>query len=67
MFYTKLYAHDGGKMEKKRIIFHVDVNSAFLSWECAEQLKRDPNFIDLRQLPSAIGGDKNSRHGIELF
>lgn len=66
MFYTKLYAHDGGKMEKKRIIFHVDVNSAFLSWECAEQLKRDPNFIDLRQLPSAIGGDKNSRHGIIL-
>lgn len=53
-------------MKKKRIIFHVDVNSAFLSWECTEQLKSNPNAIDLRLLPSAIGGDKTSRHGIIL-
>lgn len=53
-------------MKKKRIIFHVDVNSAFLSWECTERLKNDPNSIDLRLFPSAIGGDQSSRHGIIL-
>lgn len=48
-----------------RTIFHIDVNSAFLSWTAAERLKNgDP--LDLRTIPSAIGGDSESRHGIIL-
>lgn len=38
-----------------RLIFHVDVNSAFLSWEAARRVARGE--ADLRQVPSAIGGD----------
>ncbi|MDO4299574.1 MAG: DNA polymerase IV [Lachnospiraceae bacterium] len=47
------------------IIFHIDVNSAFLSWTAIERLKTDPS-LDLRTIPSIIGGDKKSRHGIVL-
>lgn len=47
------------------LIFHIDVNSAFLSWSAAEKLKTDPS-VDLRTIPSIIGGDKKSRHGIVL-
>ena len=48
-----------------RIIFHIDVNSAFLSWTAADRLKKgDP--LDLRTIPSIVGGDSNSRHGIVL-
>lgn len=49
----------------KPVIFHVDVNSAFLSWTAAERLRRgDP--LDLRTVPSAIAGEKEERHGIIL-
>ena len=48
----------------KRIIFHVDVNSAFLSWEAAKRVKNGEK--DIRTLPSAIGGDKDKRVGIIL-
>ncbi|WP_458398626.1 DNA polymerase Y family protein [Anaerotignum sp.] len=48
-----------------RIIFHIDVNSAFLSWTAVERLnKGDP--IDLREIPSIVGGDSETRHGIVL-
>lgn len=47
------------------LIFHIDVNSAFLSWSAAEKLKNDPS-LDLRTIPSIIGGDKKSRHGVVL-
>ena len=47
-----------------RTIFHVDVNSAFLSWSALKQLKDDPGSIDLRTVPSAVGGDVETRHGI---
>lgn len=53
-------------MEKERIIFHVDVNSAFLSWEAVYRLSLDPETPDLRAIPSVVGGDKESRHGIVL-
>lgn len=53
-------------MEKERIIFHVDVNSAFLSWESVYRLSQNPEAPDLRSIPSAVGGDKASRHGIVL-
>ncbi len=47
-----------------RLIFHVDVNSAFLSWEAVKRLKSGEN--DLRLIPSAIGGDRESRRGVIL-
>ncbi len=47
-----------------RTIFHVDVNSAFLSWSALKQLQDDPGSVDLRTIPSAVGGDVKTRHGI---
>ncbi len=47
------------------VIFHIDVNSAYLSWTAVEQLKNGAN-VDLREIPSIIGGDKKSRHGVVL-
>ena len=46
-----------------RTIFHVDVNSAFLSWSALKQLKEDPHSVDLRTIPSAVGGDVDTRPG----
>ena len=48
----------------RKIILHVDVNSAFLSWSAVKLLKEDPTAVDLRTIPSAVGGDVESRHGI---
>ena len=48
----------------KNIIFHIDVNSAFLSWSAVKKLKDEPGSVDLRTIPSAVGGDVKSRHGI---
>ncbi|MDO5416677.1 MAG: DNA polymerase IV [Lachnospiraceae bacterium] len=53
-------------MNTDRLIFHIDVNSAFLSWESVYRLSRDANALDLRTIPSAVGGDTASRHGIVL-
>ena len=49
-----------------RIIYHVDVNSAFLSWEAAYRIHHLGAKLDLRTIPSAVGGDKAKRHGIIL-
>lgn len=49
----------------KRIIFHIDVNSAFLSWEAVERLAAGER-VDLREIPSAVGGDIETRHGVIL-
>lgn len=48
-----------------QIIFHIDVNSAFLSWTAVEQLKNGVKQ-DIREIPAIIGGDQKSRHGIVL-
>ncbi|MDD6331978.1 MAG: DNA polymerase IV [Clostridium sp.] len=48
------------------IIYHIDVNSAFLSWEAARRLSADPSSTDLRTIPSVIGGNEENRHGIVL-
>ena len=48
----------------EKTIFHIDVNSAFLSWSAVKRLSEDPSAIDLRTIPSAVGGDIKSRHGI---
>ena len=50
----------------ERIIFHVDVNSAYLSWSALKLLKENPNSTDIRTIPSIIGGDRETRHGIVL-
>jgi DNA polymerase-4 len=50
----------------QRIIFHVDVNSAFLSWEAVYRTKVLGETLDLRTIPSAVGGDISKRHGIIL-
>lgn len=47
------------------IIFHIDVNSAYLSWSALALLENGRN-IDLREIPSIIGGDRQKRHGIVL-
>lgn len=49
-----------------KIVFHIDVNSAFLSWSALERLRRDPECQDLRCVPSAVGGDEEARHGVVL-
>ena len=47
-----------------RIVFHIDVNSAFLSWSALERLEQNPDSVDLRTIPSAVAGDVASRHGV---
>lgn len=47
------------------VIFHIDVNSAYLSWTAVEELKNGAKR-DLRKIPSIIGGDQKSRHGVVL-
>lgn len=47
------------------IVFHIDVNSAYLSWTAVEQLKKGAE-VDLREIPAIIGGDQKSRHGVVL-
>ena len=59
MFYNVI----GDIME--RIIFHIDVNNAFLSWT-AVKLLNEGYPIDIRTIPSVIGGDEDKRHGIVL-
>ena len=48
----------------ERIIFHIDVNSAFLSWEACYRIHHLGGTLDLRTIPSAVGGDQSKRHGI---
>lgn len=50
---------------KNRIIFHVDANSAYLSWAAVDRLQHGEK-LDLREVPSVVGGDEKSRHGIVL-
>jgi DNA polymerase-4 len=50
---------------KEKLIFHIDVNSAFLSWSAADKLKQGAK-IDLRDIASVIGGDEKSRRGVVL-
>ena len=47
-----------------RIIFHIDVNSAFLSWEAVKRVKNGEE--DIRKIASCIGGDPTTRRGVVL-
>ncbi len=48
-----------------RVIMHIDVNNAFLSWTAVYLLKNGYE-IDIRTIESVIGGDESMRHGIVL-
>ena len=55
-----------------QIFFHIDVNSAFLSWTAIDQRQKAiidgtlDSYIDIREIPAIIGGDSSTRHGIVL-
>ena len=48
----------------KPLVFHIDVNSAFLSWEAARRVREGGE--DLRLIPAAVGGDREKRTGVIL-
>lgn len=50
----------------ERTVFHIDVNSAFLSWEAVYRMRHLGGKRDLRKQVSAVGGDMAMRHGIIL-
>lgn len=50
----------------EKLIFHIDVNSAFLSWEAAYRIHHLNGTQDLRKMDAAIGGDVETRRGIIL-
>lgn len=49
----------------EKIIFHIDVNSAYLSWSALKRLAQG-DAIDLRSIPAIVGGDMEQRHGVVL-
>lgn len=51
-------------MHMSRLIFHIDVNNAYLSWEAHYRITELGEDLDLRTIASAIGGDEKTRHGI---
>ena len=46
----------------ERIIFHIDVNSAFLSWSAVKRVREGGD--DLRLVPSVVSGDPSDRRSI---
>lgn len=51
--------------KRNEYIFHIDVNSAYLSWEAVYKLQQGASE-DLRDIPSVVGGDPKKRSGIVL-
>lgn len=49
----------------EQIIFHIDVNSAYLSWSSLKRLENGDD-TDLRKIPAIVGGDMERRHGVVL-
>lgn len=64
LYHEKQHNPRGDPMNQT-LIFHIDVNSAYLSWTAVENLKNG-DTLDLREIPSIIGGDMSSRHGVVL-
>lgn len=50
---------------KEKIVFHIDVNNAFLSWS-AVKLLQEGYKEDIRTIPSVIAGNEKERRGIVL-
>ena len=46
----------------RRIIFHIDVNSAFLSWTAVKMVNEGKS--DIRMVPSVVSGDPSDRRSI---
>lgn len=53
-------------MGRERIIYHIDVNSAYLSWTAAYRIENGIDTVDLRDISSVIGGSEEDRQGIVL-
>jgi DNA polymerase-4 len=53
------------KSNDNRVIFHIDVNSAYLSWSAVHRLQQGDS-LDIRTIPTVVGGDPITRHGIVL-
>lgn len=51
-----------GRMGRRRVIFHIDVNSAFLSWTAVQLISA--GHPDIRLVPSVVSGDPNDRRSI---
>lgn len=51
---------------EERIVFHIDVNSAYLSWTAVRMLQLGETTEDIREIPSIVGGNTDERHGIVL-
>lgn len=51
-------------LKSEKLIFHVDVNSAFLSWEAARMVSEGKE--DIRLIPSAVGGSRDRRTSVIL-
>lgn len=49
-------------MENKRVVFHIDVNSAFVSWSAVKILAGGGR--DIRLIPSVVSGDPSDRRSI---
>ena len=49
----------------RRIILHVDVNNAFLSWTAVDMLRKGFR-VDIRNRYAVIGGDESKRRGIVI-
>lgn len=49
-------------MSRRRVIFHIDVNSAFLSWTAVKLVQEGQP--DIRLVPSVVSGDPNDRRSI---
>lgn len=47
----------------RRVIFHIDVNSAFLSWNAVKILSEGGD-LDIRTVPSVVSGDPDDRRSI---
>lgn len=51
---------------QKPIFYHIDVNCAFLSWSASHRVDILGDSLDLREVPSVVGGKEEDRHGIVL-
>lgn len=52
-------------LKRDNIVMHIDVNSAFLSWQAAYN-RQIGIQEDIREIPAVIGGSEERRHGIVL-
>ena len=52
-------------IDVERIIFHIDVNNAFLSWTAIDLLNKGYKY-DIRKSYAVIGGDETKRRGVVL-